>query len=100
MIKCRLVRLTCCGRIMVDTMKITIKLFASFREAAGISEAALEIAPGLTAADLWADLVSQHPRLFPLSRNAGMAVNGRYIQPATLLSEGDVVAFLPPVSGG
>jgi len=28
------------------------------------------------------------------------AVNERYADPATALAEGDVVAFLPPVSGG
>src|SRR5215203_3757921 len=96
----RLVRLTCCGRIMLRIMKITIKLFASFREAAGLTEAAVEIAPGMTVAEVWQGILEQHPRLAPLSRSAGMAVNGRYIQPSTVLAEGDVVAFLPPVSGG
>ena len=81
-------------------MKITIKLFASFREAAGLSEAAVEVAPGTTAAELWQGLVDEHPGLVPLSRSAGMALNGRYTQPTTVLDEGDVVAFLPPVSGG
>ena len=81
-------------------MKITIKLFASFREAAGLSEADVEVAPGTTADELWQGLVEENPRLAPLSRSAGMALNGRYTQPSTVLAEGDVVAFLPPVSGG
>ena len=81
-------------------MKITIKLFASYREATGLSEADMEITPGTTAAELWQKLVEAHPRLVPLSRSAGMALNGRYTQPTTVLAEGDVVAYLPPVSGG
>jgi len=81
-------------------MKITIKLFASYREAAELSEASMEITPGTTAAALWQGLVETHPRLAPMSQSAGMALNGRYTQPTTVLSEGDVVAFLPPVSGG
>ncbi len=81
-------------------MKITIKLFASYREAAGLSEAAIEITSGTTAAELWQEIVATHPRLSPLSRGAGMALNGRYTQPTTVLTEGDVVAYLPPVSGG
>ena len=83
-----------------NTITITIRLFASYREAAGLSEAAIEVAPGTTAAALWQDLVEKHPRLAPLSRSAGVALNGRYTQPTTVLAEGDVVAFLPPVSGG
>ena len=96
----RLVRPTYCGRIMGSTMKITIRLFASFREAAGLSEASLEVAPGTTAGEIWQGLVETHPGLAPLSKSTGMALNGRYTDPTTVPAEGDVVAFLPPVSGG
>ena len=85
---------------MKDIMTITVKLFASYREAAGLSESSMEVAPGTSAAQVWQALVEAYPRLVPLSRSAGMALNGRYIQPATEVAEGDVVAFLPPVSGG
>jgi molybdopterin converting factor subunit 1 len=81
-------------------MKVTVKLFASFREAAGTPHSVVEVEQGTTVGQLWGDLVEQHPRLVPLSRSAGFALNGRYTQPDTHLSDGDVVAFLPPVSGG
>lgn len=85
---------------MKDIMTITVKLFASYREAAGLSESSMEVAPGTSAAQVWQALVESYPRLVPLSRSAGMALNGRYVQPTTEVAEGDVVAFLPPVSGG
>jgi molybdopterin converting factor subunit 1 len=81
-------------------MKVTVKMFASFREYTGMPESVVEVAPGTTVGDLWADLVEAHPRLVPLSKSAGFALNGRYTRPDNTLSEGDTIAFLPPVSGG
>ncbi|MFL5732514.1 MAG: MoaD/ThiS family protein [Chloroflexia bacterium] len=81
-------------------MKVTVKLFASFREATGAPQSVVEIAPDTTIGKLWADLVEAHPRLRPLSGNAAFALNGRYAPGDAPLGEGDVVAFLPPVSGG
>jgi MoaD family protein len=81
-------------------MRVTVKMFASFREAAGEGEGAVEIEPGATVGQLWERLVEQHPRLAPMRGVAGMALNGRYIARDVPLSDGDVVAFLPPVSGG
>ncbi|HUP28426.1 MAG TPA: MoaD/ThiS family protein [Chloroflexia bacterium] len=81
-------------------MKVTVRLFASFREAAGMAEAGLSVEPGTTVSQLWDSLVVAHPRLEPLSRSAGMALNGRYTSGDARLNDGDVAAFLPPVSGG
>ena len=81
-------------------MKVTVKLFASFREAAGSPESTVDITPGTTVRQLWGDLVSANPRLAPMSASAAFAVNGRYTREDPPLNEGDVVAFLPPVSGG
>jgi MoaD family protein len=81
-------------------MKITVKLFASFREAVGKSESVTQVEPGTTIAQLWDTLQSQYPPLKPLGTVSAFALNGRYTPPATPLSDGDVVAFIPPVSGG
>ena len=63
-------------------------------------QSVVEVAPGTTVGQLWATLVEAHPRLVPLSRSAGFALNGRYTRPDNPLSDGDTIAFLPPVSGG
>jgi len=81
-------------------MKVTVKMFASFREYTGIPQSVIEVAQGKTVGELWAELVEAYPRLEPLSKSAAFALNGRYSAPDNPLSEGDVVAFLPPVSGG
>ena len=81
-------------------MKVTVKLFASFKEASGAPLSVLEVAPGTTVGSLWQTLLEQYPGLVPLGHSVGYAINGRYTQPSASLSDGDVVAFLPPVSGG
>ncbi len=81
-------------------MKVTVKLFAIFREAAGAAEAPLEVREGTSASDVWEELTEKYPRLRPYTRSVAFAINGRHVRPGAPLSEGDVVAFLPPVSGG
>lgn len=81
-------------------MRVTVKLFASFREAAGEPQSVVEVAPGTTVGQLWGEIVEAQPRLKPLSRSAAFAVNRRYARSDAALQEGDEVAFLPPVSGG
>jgi molybdopterin synthase sulfur carrier subunit len=81
-------------------MKVKYLLFASFREAAGTSQGMLEVAPGATLDDVWEKLVAEHPRLAPHAGTAAYAINSSYAKPGERVSEGDEVAFLPPVSGG
>jgi molybdopterin converting factor subunit 1 len=81
-------------------MKVKFLLFASFREAAGLSQGTLEVATGATLGDVWEKLVVEHPRLAPHSGSAAYAINSCYAKPNERVSEGDEVAFLPPVSGG
>ncbi len=63
-------------------------------------QSVLEVDPGTTVGQLWDTLVEAHPRLVPLSQSAGFALNGRYTRRDDPLSEGDTIAYLPPVSGG
>jgi molybdopterin converting factor small subunit len=44
--------------------------------------------------------VSEYPGLAPYTRAISAARNADYAPMTTALSEGDEVAFLPPVSGG
>ncbi len=81
-------------------MKVRVRLFASFREASGIREDVVEVQPGSTVGQLWETVIDAHPRLRPASHTAAFALNGTYTRAGATLSEGDEVAFLPPVSGG
>jgi molybdopterin converting factor subunit 1 len=81
-------------------MRVRVRLFASLREAAGCSEAVLQLAPGATAEDAWGRLATAHPSLAPRRASLAAAVNRRYASFAAVLHDGDELAFVPPVSGG
>jgi molybdopterin converting factor subunit 1 len=81
-------------------MRVRVRLFASLREAAGRSEAALELAPGATAEAAWGALAAGSPALLPSRRSLAVSVNRRYTSFETVLQDGDEVVFIPPVSGG
>jgi len=83
-------------------VKVKVRLFASFREAAGRSEMELELKDNSTLRDLIAVLDEIIPGLAERFERGGAlaAVNGAFAKPDRVLSEGDVVAVFPPVSGG
>lgn len=81
-------------------MKVRMLLFAVLRDVVGADERDLEVADGARAIDLWNDLRAAHPRIAPYERPPFTAVNQDYVQPETVLHDGDEVAFIPPVSGG
>lgn len=75
-----------------------IRLFASYREAAGTNRLDATLPADSTVADLLAALT---PRIPSLGRTRGMvAVNQEYVTPEAALHDGDEVALIPPVSGG
>jgi len=81
-------------------MTVNVLHFASFREAAGRDEESRELSEGTRVSDLWQMLRGEIPLL---ARYPGMppaAVNREYVDPQTVLRDGDEVAFLPPVAGG
>ena len=81
-------------------MRVTIRLFARFRELTGASELLREVRDGATVGAVWEALVSEFPALADYERSMSAAVNDNYARLTTRLSDGDEVAFLPPVSGG
>lgn len=81
-------------------MRIRVRLFAIQRELAGTREVPLDLADGATVDDAWAGVVARFPVLGPGRASIRFARNGDYAEPATILADGDEVAFIPPVSGG
>ncbi|MBI4492800.1 MAG: MoaD/ThiS family protein [Chloroflexi bacterium] len=80
-------------------MRVRVKLFASFREAARQSELALECPAEARVADALGLLQERFPQLRGLGQ-AMLAVNLDYVGPDFRLHEGDELALIPPVSGG
>ena len=79
-------------------MHVQLRYFASIREALGRREERLEVPDGASVEDVWRQLVGGHP---PLGRQRYRpAVNQEYVDPSTVLHDGDELVFIPPVSGG
>lgn len=81
-------------------MRVTVRLFASLREAAGRDHLELDLPERATPEDVWLRLVEQCPALAPRRRSLSAAVNRRYEGFDAPLSPDDEVVFIPPVSGG
>ncbi|WP_026370147.1 molybdopterin converting factor subunit 1 [Kallotenue papyrolyticum] len=81
-------------------MKVRVRLFALHRDIVGTPELELEAPAGTTLGELWQRLCAQYPALAPATRSILYARNEAYADPATVLQDGDEVAFIPPVSGG
>jgi molybdopterin converting factor subunit 1 len=81
-------------------MFVTIHLFARLRELTGAGELRRALSEPATARTAWEALVREFPELAAYERSISCAVNEEYARMATPLADGDVVAFLPPVSGG
>lgn len=81
-------------------MRVTVRLFARLRDIAGAAELAREVGPGSTIGTVWQQLVQDFPELARYERSISSAVNADYARMDHAVSDGDEVAFLPPVSGG
>ena len=93
-------------------MRVTVKLFSEFREAAGRDQVELELPPGTSCGQALRRLAELEPEvgalLFTgegkLRDHLHVFVNGRNVATLhgldTQLAEGDVVSFFPPIGGG
>ncbi|MGO4888474.1 molybdopterin converting factor subunit 1 [Anaerobacillus sp. MEB173] len=77
---------------------IKVLLFAAFEEALGKRELSME-ASSLTVAQLREKLSAEYSSL-PSLDNVMIAVNEEFVEDNAILHENDVVAIIPPVSGG
>ena len=81
-------------------MRVTVRYFASLREAAGRASEQRELPDGASVADLLAVLANDFPALAPLQAASMPMVNQEYVEAARVLRDGDEFALIPPVSGG
>jgi molybdopterin converting factor subunit 1 len=80
-------------------MKIQILLFGITTDLVGVSNIDLEIVEGLTVVSFKGLLKEKYPQLKNIDSYA-IAVNESYATDELVLKENDVVAIIPPVSGG
>ena len=80
-------------------MRITLRTFALLRELS-VERCDVDLPDGASLADAWDCLSSAYPAVEEHRPFVRAARNGAYAAWDTELADGDVVAFLPPVSGG
>jgi sulfur-carrier protein len=83
-------------------MRVTVKYFASLREALGASDV-VDVAEGATVATLRNILLARggaHAERLSRDRAVRCAVNQNLADEDTLLTAPAEVAFFPPVTGG
>ena len=80
-------------------MRVTARCFARLRELSA-DRCELELAGGATVEEAWRSLAARFPGLAPHRPYVRPARNGVYTAWDAELADGDVIAFLPPVSGG
>ncbi|CAN5671386.1 molybdenum cofactor biosynthesis protein MoaE [soil metagenome] len=81
-------------------MQINVKFFAIVRERLGKSEMTLDLPEGSTIADARAPVDELAGDAAPLVQRSMTMLNQEYAGPEDVLSDGDEIAFIPPVSGG
>lgn len=81
-------------------MTIRVLFFASWRDVIGVPEIDLELPRDATAATALAEILRRWPELEERAAYAALAVNEVFAGLEAELSPGDVLAIVPPVSGG
>ena len=77
-------------------MTITVKFFASLRESLDRDTVTVDSSDVATAADAW-NIATKGQKFPP---NALVAINMEYAKAEQTISDGDEVAFFPPMTGG
>lgn len=79
---------------------IIVKLFGSLREEVGAKQLDFELAEGTRVSALRTQLAERYPSFERLGDRLAVSLNLEICSDDAALGDGDVVAFLPPVSGG
>ncbi|MBD2695165.1 MoaD/ThiS family protein [Anabaena catenula] len=83
-----------------SAITITVKLFAAYQEAYGVSELVLELPHGTPVKAVCDRLITEHPELTQWREVTRFGINLIFVEPDTLLEDSDEVVLIPPVSGG
>jgi molybdopterin converting factor subunit 1 len=80
--------------------KIQVLFFGAAADRAGLRRIEVPVSDRAKLAEIWPVLTDLHPSLAPMRDTLAFAVNGEYARMEDVISPGDEVAVLPPVSGG
>ena len=79
---------------------LSVKLFASLRQAMNSDNVSVEIQEPITILQLKEIILKNHPKLKELNIPFFVNVNYEFAKDSTIIKSTDEVALIPPVSGG
>jgi molybdopterin synthase sulfur carrier subunit len=86
---------------MTSTRAVSVLYFGGAKESAGRAEEQLELPDAVrTIGDFAAFLEQKHPTLGGCLGAVRFAINETFVDTASVIAPGDVIAVIPPVSGG
>jgi len=85
---------------MKTAIAVRVRLFARLREQAGTDSETVEFARDATIDDVYDSLLHRHPNLESNRDAVRPALNEEFVDWDAIVSQGDEVTFIPPVSGG
>ena len=84
----------------IRALKVTVRLFAGYRDRVGQRSLSLELPGEATVGFLAGEILRLYPDLTRDPDGLVVAVNDEYRDHGFALEDGDEVALIPPVSGG
>lgn len=81
-------------------LSVDVLYFAALRDLAGTGQELVELPPGADVETLLRVLTQRHTALGDRLPSIRVAVNEEFSERSQTLHSGDVVALIPPVSGG
>lgn len=83
-----------------STITVTVKLFAAYQEAVGQPEIQLSVPVKSPVVVIRDRLLQEYPQLSQWRDLTRYGLNLTFVEPETILQDGDDVVLIPPVSGG
>jgi molybdopterin converting factor subunit 1 len=81
-------------------MHVTVRFFASHREATGLTSYDADVPEGARAGEVLGLLCARFPELKAATSRIAFARNREQVPQDCVLREGDELALLPPMAGG
>jgi MoaE-MoaD fusion protein len=84
----------------MTAVQIRVLFFGIIRDVVGLREDRLDVPAGSSLASVFESYAGRFPALRGMASSVVLALNQEFAPPSSAVSDGDEVAFLPPVSGG
>jgi molybdopterin converting factor small subunit len=81
-------------------MKVDVQFYAQLRDIVGISKMDFDLREGATVYDLLKEIYELKPSLRAHDPSLLVGAGVEFVQRGHVLSEGEVIAIMPPVQGG